>query len=296
MFDFAQGPIKFIRGGKYPFCHSVVVDDQVRLVIDASSDHDKLLSFKSQGKVDYLITSHAHEDHLIYNYLFQDSQFGAHPFDACYFEDIDSLIDCYGDMTREDLEKWRHFLQADCHYLPRKLDLALLDGMTMDLGKTQMEIIHSPGHTKGHCAFFFPCAKVLFTADLDLTKFGPYYADRGSDIEETISSLERLKNYEVETYLTAHGKGMFEGDPIHIDRYLEIIFGREEKLIHLLRQEPRTLSEIVEEGIIYGKKSLSTGPWDLSLSEKMMMIKHLDRLINMGRVQKEGDKFVLKNR
>lgn len=293
MFDFAKGPLEFIRGGKYPFSHSVLIADRVRAVIDASSDQKKLQAFKDQGRVDYLITSHAHEDHLIFNYLFRDSEFGAHPADAPHFASIDSLIDCYGDMSQEDFAKWRHFLENDCHYWPRKAEISLLDGMIVDFGSTKMEVIHTPGHTKGHLAFYFLPQKIMFTADLDLTKFGAYYADRGSDIAETISSLKRLQNYEVETYLTSHGKGIFDGDPQHIERYLQIIFAREERLIELLQSGPKTLGQIVAAGIIYGKKSIATGPWDLSLSEKMMMLKHLERLTHQDRVKQEGELFFL---
>jgi glyoxylase-like metal-dependent hydrolase (beta-lactamase superfamily II) len=293
VFDFEKGPVKFIKGGRYPFCHSVLVDNQVRAVIDASSDRDRLQAFKDQGPVDFLINSHAHEDHLVFNYLFPESRFCAHPFDAPFFEDIESLIDCYGEMSEEDKERWKNFLKDDCHYLPRKVDLFLKDGMVMNLGDLHVEVVHTPGHTKGHCAFYFPHEKVMFTADLDLTKAGPYYGDRGSDIEETIRSLERLKTFEVETYLASHGKGIFDGDPANIDRYLEIILLREEKLVDFLRKGPRTLDQVVQEGIIYEKKSLSVGPWDLTLSEKIMMAKHLDRLVRMNRVRLEGDLFIL---
>ena len=293
MFDFTRGAVKFIRGGRYPFCHSILVEDRARVIIDASSDKDKLQSIKEQGSVDYLINSHAHEDHIVFNYLFGESKFCAHALDAPFFEDLESLIDCYGDMTAEEKEKWGQFLQNDCHYISRKVDLKLKDGMVMDLGEVKMQVIHTPGHTKGHCAFYFIQEKIMFTADLDLTKGGPYYGDRGSDIDETIQSLKRLKAFEVETYLTSHGKGIFDGGPENIDRYLEIIFLREERLIGFLRKGPKTLDQVVQEGIIYGEKTISAGPWDLTLSEKFMMAKHLDRLMRMGRVQQDGDIYVL---
>jgi len=296
MFDFEKGALKFIKGGKYPFCHSVLVDDEKKAVIDASSDQERLQAFKDQGPMDFLITSHAHEDHLVFNYLFAGSKFCAHPADAPYFKDLDALIDCYGDMTAEEIEAWRRFLTNECHYRPREVDLPLRDGSVLDFGRTKMEVIHTPGHTKGHLAFYFPGEKVLFTADLDLIRFGPYYGDRGSDIEETLSSLRRLKTYPAETYLTSHGRGIFEGDPAHIDRYVESIFLREEKLVDLLREGPKTLVQIVRTGIIYENRSISVGPWDLVLSEKMMMEKHLARLIQAGRVRQEGDLFILNSR
>jgi len=293
LFDFEKGAIKFIKGGRYPFCHSILIDDQIRVIIDASSDRDKLQSIKDQGPVDYLITSHAHEDHLVFNYLFPQSTFCAHAFDAPHFESVDSLIDCYGDMSPEQFEKWRIFFLEECHYHPQRVDLYLDNGQVMDFGDTKMEIVHTPGHTRGHLCFYFPLEKVLFTADLDLTRIGPYYADRNSSIEETIRSLERLKTYHVETYLTAHGKGIYEGDSAYIDRYLNVIFTREEKLIDFLKKGPKTLEQVVKERIIYGQSPKALGAWDLSLSERGMMTKHLDRLINMKRAHPEGDFYLL---
>jgi glyoxylase-like metal-dependent hydrolase (beta-lactamase superfamily II) len=166
--------------------------------------------------------------------------------------------------------------------------------MLMDFGEVRMEVIHTPGHTRGHCAFYFVDERILFTADLDLTKAGPYYGDRGSDIDETVRSLNRLKTFEVETYLTGHGNGILEGDPGHIDRYLEVIFQREEKLIDLLSRGPKTLDQVVHEGIIYGNKP-PIGPWDLTLSERAMILKHLSRLVSLNRLKHEGDFYALRN-
>ena len=293
MYEFSKGAIKFIRGGRYPHCNSILVEDRKRAVIDAGSDEDKLQSFKNRGHVDLLITSHAHEDHLTFNYLFPESTFCSHPFDARHFENVKSLADCYGDMSPEVFQKWCDFFVTECHYVPRKVDRPIEDGMILDFGETQMEVVHTPGHTEGHCAFYFPREKILFTADLDLTRVGPYYADRTSGIEPTIRSLERLKTYPAEIYLTAHGKGVHEAKPEYIDRYLKIIYYREDHLIDYLGGGPKTLDQITAEGIIYGKNPSSMGEWDLTISERMMIRKHLERLINLKRVRQEGELFFL---
>ena len=293
MFDFSRGSVKFIRGGRYPHCNSVLVDGRTRAIIDAASNPEKLLAFKNQSRVDYLITSHAHEDHLVYNYLFPESTFCAHALDARHFEDVKSLANCYGDMSPETFQKWCDFFVRECHYVPRKVDQFLADRMVMDFGETRMEVIHTPGHTEGHCVFYFSQEKVLFTADLDLTRAGPYYADLTSDIEKTIGSLQRMKGIKAETYLTAHGKGIYEGDPAYIDRYLGIIFARENRLIDFLRRGPKTLEQITAEGIIYGKDPAFLGDWDLTISERMMIAKHLARLIRLDGVRKEDALYVL---
>ena len=152
-------------------------------------------------------------------------------------------------------------------------------------------MIHTPGHTPGHCAFHFLEEKVLFLGDLDLTKAGPYYGDFHSGLEQTIESLHRLAAIPVETYLTAHGKGIFDGDPDHILRYLRVIKYREEKLVDLLSSGSKSLDQITQAGIIYGPPKIIAGCWDLSLSEKAMMKKHLERLQRQGRVTLESGLF-----
>ncbi len=42
MFDFETGKIRFIRGGKYPTCNSVFIDDEILTVIDPASDEGTL--------------------------------------------------------------------------------------------------------------------------------------------------------------------------------------------------------------------------------------------------------------
>jgi hydroxyacylglutathione hydrolase len=293
MYDFVKGSIKFIRGNGYPYCHTVLVDDRQRGIIDASADGSKLRAFKAERAIDYLITSHGHEDHFVFNYLFPESQFCAHPSDAQNFVDIDSLLNCSGYVAPADRENLRQYLGAICHYQPRAVDLFLQDGFVLNLGGVNIEVIHTPGHTAGHCSFYFREEKLLFTADLDLTKSGPYYGDRSSDVDALIDSLNHLKSYKAETFLTAHGKGIYEGDPAYIDQYLAIIFSREEKITDLLRKAPKTFDEIVAEGFIYGKNPPSIGLWKLLIFEKGMIRKHLDRLLRMNRVRPDGEFFVL---
>jgi glyoxylase-like metal-dependent hydrolase (beta-lactamase superfamily II) len=291
MFDFEKGRIKFIRGGKYPQCHSLFVDDRTRVVIDPSSDEKKLLSIRQDKPVDILINSHAHEDHLVYNTLFRSSALWVHEAEAHAFEAVENLLEGYGDSDEATRQGWIRFLLEDCHYEPRKADRLLRGGEIVELGEVEMEIVHTPGHTPGHLSFYFPREKILFLGDLDLVKAGPYYGDVHSSIEDTISSLNRLKGYPCETYLTAHGKGIHEGDPAHIERYLASIYRREESLVEFLREAPRTLKEITEKGIIYGPNKTLAGVWDLGISERAMMEKHLRYLMKRDLVRREGDLF-----
>ena len=297
MYDFEKGRIKFIHGGRYPHCHSVFIDDERRALIDAASNEQTLLAIQRERPVQVLINSHGHEDHLLYNHLFPEAEFWVHEADAHVFEHVQNLIDCYGEEVEEtERQRWADFLINTCHYVPRRSDRFLRHGEVIEFGEVRMEVVHTPGHTPGHCAFYFPQERILFTADLDLVKAGPYYGDVASSLEDTVESLNLLKSYPCDIYLTSHGKGIYEGDGIHIDRYLASIRHREEALVEFLRTGPRTLDDITDLGIIYGPRKAFLGPGDLSVSERSMMEKHLDSLIGRGVVRQEGDHFLYVSR
>lgn len=289
--DFTKGNISFVRGGKYPHCHSILIDDHTRAVIDAASNREILLAYHAERRIDVIITSHAHEDHFLYNALFPDAELWVHGSDAQAFTDLTYFIDIFQPSTEEAL-LWKEYLRDVVNYVPRKVDRLLTDNEKLDFGATSALVLHTPGHTPGHCSFFFPEERVMFLADWDLVTAGPYYGDPNSDLDLTIASLERLMKYDVETYLTAHGKGIYEGDPRIIGDYLDTIRQRELLLQELLEKGPKTIDEIAAQGIIYGKAK-TIGVWDLGLSERNMMSKHLQKLMRQGRVEHDGKSYRL---
>lgn len=54
--------------------------------------------------------------------------------------------------------------KADAERLPA-LDLALVEGDTVQIGGDIVQVIDVPGHTVGHIAFHFPQSNAVFTAD-----------------------------------------------------------------------------------------------------------------------------------
>jgi glyoxylase-like metal-dependent hydrolase (beta-lactamase superfamily II) len=157
------------------------------------------------------------------------------------------------------------------------------------LGEVTVEVIHTPGHTPGHLAFFFEEPKVLFMGDYDLTAFGPWYGDRYSSIQKTITSIERLRQIPARVWLACHESGVFEVEPGALwDQYLDVIKEREEKLLKLLAL-PRKMEEIVEASIVYGRPREPKALFELG--ESLTMKKHLEKLIEESRVLQEGDRF-----
>jgi hypothetical protein len=188
---------------------------------------------------------------------------------------------------------WEDFLVRECNYVPRVPDRLLGDGERLDFGDTRAIVIHAPGHPPGHCCFLFPEEGILFLSDYDLVKAGPYYGDIGSSLDDTIKSPSSGSPPNLRRSTHTATCRVFDASPDLIEGYLGIIFRREERLLDLLAAGPKTLDEITAEGIIYGRPK-SLGAWDLAASERMMMRKHLERLIEQARVTvDDGRHFLL---
>ncbi len=289
------GQILFIPGskkGNYPYCNSLYIDDEKKAVIDPGSDESVLLNLHKKSPLDIIINSHYHEDHFTYNYLFPDAEFYIHKYDVSGFESLDTLMYNYGLKGDESEMFWRSFMIDYFHYEERVPARELEDGDILDFGKTKLEVIHSPGHTKGHCSFYCEDEGVLFLGDLDLSAFGPWYGDRFSDIGDTIESVKKLMEIPAEIFITSHDMGIIKGSIKELaESYLNVIDEREGRLLEFL-DIPRTLDEIVDQWIIY-KKPREPKEFFL-VGERAMMRKQLEYSISKGRIETREDKYCLK--
>jgi len=277
------GPIRFLPGenrGRYPCCHSLYIEGAC-VLIDPASDRERLIRLRAEEEVKMVWLSHWHEDHFMHLDLFDDLPLWISPRDAPPLADLQILLDWYG-LNDQERAFWEPLLREQFHYRPRKPARYLMDGETIRLGDLSVDVIATPGHTPGHLAFFFREPSVLFAGDYDLTRFGPWYGDLFSDIDETRSSLDRLRGIPAHIVLTGHETGFFEDPPTELWRqYGSVIAEREKKLLHLLEQ-PRTLEEIVAACIIYGRPREPRAFF--AFGERVHMIKHLEHLQRRGMV------------
>jgi hypothetical protein len=101
--------------------------------------------------------------------------------------------------------------------------------------------------------------------------------------------MNRLLTIPARVWITGHQLGIVEeGFEGLAEAYIDVIERREAKLLEFL-SAPRTLDEIVEKWIIYGKERKPRYFFDLG--EREMMRKHLERLTESGRVRKKGNRF-----
>jgi glyoxylase-like metal-dependent hydrolase (beta-lactamase superfamily II) len=269
-------------GGKYPDGNSVLVSgSEETAVVDPSlglSDRRGELP-----RVERVLLSHCHEDHLAGLHLFPDAACHVHEADLPGLRSLDGMMTIYG-YTGDMGQGWRQVLVERFHYVARPDALALRDGDVLELGRTRVRVVHLPGHTRGHCAFLVEPEGVCFLGDVDLSSFGPYYGDAWSDLEDFERSLARVREVEARWYATFHHVGVLEGRAAfldRLDRFSAVIGRREERLLAFLAA-PRGLDEIVAHRFVY--RPGDAVPWADAVERRSMGL-HLARLVRDDRVR-----------
>lgn len=287
------GPVWFIpgeSGGRYPFCNSVYIEG-AGIIIDPSSDRKRLMALKDEPGVKESWLTHWHEDHLMHLDLFDDLPMSLHELDAPPLTDLELFLDAYNMSDEQEREKWRQVMKGMFNFRPRTPARTFTDREVLELPDITVEVLHTPGHTPGSLSFFFREQEVLFMGDYDLTKFGPWYGDRFSDIDDLIASVNRLRQVPAKVWLAGHEHGLFEENPDRLwDEFLAVIDRREEKLLNFLT-EPRSMKDIINQWIVNRKPKEPKEFFEFG--ERAIMGKHLERMMARGIVGKTGKFFAL---
>ena len=80
--------------------------------------------------------------------------------------------------------------RADAARIPA-LDVAVAEGEPLAVGEARVEVLDTPGHTRGHCAYYFPAAQALFCGDT-LFSLGCGRLFEGTP-EQMCASLDKLR-------------------------------------------------------------------------------------------------------
>ncbi len=133
--------------GKYPSGNTLVVRGESEcFVIDPSVD--VVARGGAPVKVDVVLNSHAHEDHIPGNKLFANARVCIHEDDAPGIRTLDGLMEIYGleGAAREGFER---VVVDEFNFAPRPDAEGFRDGDVFDLGAVAIEAVHLPGHTRG---------------------------------------------------------------------------------------------------------------------------------------------------
>lgn len=276
------------NSGKFPEANMIMVHGSDTLAaIDAPLVSTRIGA--GFDDTDLVIMSHAHEDHMAGLHRVPGAAVQVHRADLSSIRSWDGMAAAYGldgDVIASMLVSFRR----DFHYQPQPSATGFDDGATWDLGGVRIEAIHLPGHTAGHSALLAPSEGVLFVGDVDLSSFGPYYGDASSSLAEFRRSLAALPNIPARVWVTAHHRGIYtDRDAFLRDlaAYVAKLQEREDRLVDLLRQSPRTLGELATARILYPDRFHAA--W-VDGVERRTIARHLQEMSAAGRlgVDEEG--------
>lgn len=273
--------VSVLRGtdnGKYPSGNSLLVRGEGEaVIIDPSVD--VVARGGAPARVDAVINSHSHEDHMPGNGLFLDARVHIHDEDLPGARTLDGLMDVYG-LSGTPRDEFARQVVEEFNFTPRPDAEGFTDGHTWDLGSVHVEAVHLPGHTRGHSGFRLSDG-VFFLSDIDLTGFGPYYGDVWSDLEDFERSLIKVRDEDARFYVTFHQKGVIEGRTQFLellDAFHAVIGRRHEAMLAFL-VEPRTIEEMVTHRFIYRPHVQHVFADSV---ERRCAVMHLQRMLTRG--------------
>ena len=149
-------------------------------VIDAGDFNEALKTAVSDKNVKYILLTHGHFDHILGVHglkEFTNAKVVIHPADS----------DCL-----KDGNKSLAFAAGGFPQVPVEADILVSQGDTLNLGNTEIKVMHTPGHTKGGVCYIIEKDRILFTGDtLFALTVGRTDFEGGSD-EEMFESVMRL--------------------------------------------------------------------------------------------------------
>ena len=268
--------------GKYPDANCVLVSGTEERVLLDTTPGLVARGVGAVAPIDRILVSHAHEDHTAGNFLFPEAEVHVHRADLAGLVSLEGMLDLFGPPSEGRAALGKKLVDV-FNFSPRPDAIPFEDGDIFELGGgSRVEVLHTPGHTRGHCSFWIQPADILFLADVDLTGFGPFYADAWGSLEDFEATLRKLRPLEARYYLSGHHVGLLSGRRAfleRLDRYEAKLADREQRLLTYL-DEPHTIEEIAAHRFIYRPQDPGSDH-----VERRSMSQHIDRLIALGSIE-----------
>jgi len=189
-------------------CHIVIEGDEA-VVIDPGGNPELIYPHIKGKKLRYVIDTHGHYDHISAN-----NDLKAH-FDTRLAASKDELAV----LVTPGLNL---SIMVDAPFISIVPDILLYDGDTLGFGPHTIEIIHTPGHTRG--SICIKIGEVLFSGDtLFYHSIGRTDLPTGSFDELKKSIITKLYTLPDDTHVyTGHGNDTYIGEEKRYNEFVRI--------------------------------------------------------------------------
>ena len=295
--------VHLIRGlnrARFPEANCLLIDDETLTLVDAGAHRDNITStLRDLGhtirNLDRIVLTHFHVDHKgLAADLQKESgcEVICHPEAEKGVRSLEGLIDFYGIDGNKYFGTWKYFLRMR---LPHVFEDYEVDGhfdvkKPIDCGKTELVPIHTPGHTHDHTCFGINGTDTIFLVDIDLTRFGPWYGNKVSDIELFSKSIESIIDLDPKTGLSSHLIDPVSENLVgRLTDYNNHFPAREKRVLENIAKGFDTIDALAGVPTIYPRI-----PHEVYLIFEIFMLqKHLEVLQKKELVLVEGEKLKL---
>ena len=157
----------------------------------------------------------------------------------------------------------------------------IADGDCVSAGGEPLVVLHTPGHSPDHLAFWHEPSRTLFTGDLVVRGSSVMiHSSRGGNLAQYLASLERLLALEPARLLPAHGP-IVDDPRVVIAGYIAHRLFRERQVEAALRAGRTTVEAIAES--IYDGLAPALMP-----AARENVRAHLEKLEDEGRASEAG--------
>ncbi len=286
--DFGRVSVYFgDKNGKYPDGNQVMVRGT-----DTLTAFDTPLVANHIGPefdaVELVVMGHVHEDHMAGLHRLPHAAVHVHRADLPAALSWQGMADAFGTPEHERDQTFER-LQREFFYAPRPDAVAYDDGASWDLGGSRVRAYHMPGHTVGHTVLVVEPEGVAFIGDIDLSSFGPYYGDVTSNLGDFRRTLANLPQIPARIWVTSHHRGVYTDRERFLNdlaAFAAKIDAREQRLLELLAESPKTVAQLVDCRLLYPPGHES--PWVIS-AETRTITQHLAELVEQQRVRSDED-------
>jgi glyoxylase-like metal-dependent hydrolase (beta-lactamase superfamily II) len=248
-------------------------------------------------RIRYVLTSHADFDHTAGNRSLQemapDALFMCHALDQPMIEDVEVMItQRYGEFAADhgidETDESKDFIRNASRHVP--VNITVSGGETIRLGPSwQVEVLHAPGHSRGHLSLYDARSQTLIICDATLgnavpRKDGtPAFPPTYRYVDSYVASMNRFRGMNAKLLLTCHYP-IYAG--VGVAEFLAESRAYVDRVDRALRDElarsstPPTMRELCT------TLSPTLGEWPESASIFLVypLQGHLERLVQVGTV------------
>lgn len=233
------------------------------LSLKAAKDLKRIANELTSHPVDYVINSHYHNDHIRGNQIFKpkssiistrttrieiaNNEPNEIKQEADYapksLAKLEKELQFATDSTQLlELNMWLGYYKAIVESHPLQIvtlpDITFEDSLTIYGSKRRVELIDLSGHTKSDIVMYLPKDKIVFTGDLVFIGCHPYLAD--GNIQMLLSSLNMLKDMDIERVVPGHGPVGTKDDILRMMDYVKMAYNLSTTFV----EEGKTIDEV----------------------------------------------------